>query len=645
MLLDSLDYEILGLPTVGGNIGDLFGKPNIVRESLADYDYAKAKWKKWQKETKESFGFYDGSGQWNKQLRTFLESRRKPVITINQILGIVNLVIGHYWINQFDTKVFPVESGDEVVAEILTEVLKQIESQTTGRREVGKGFIQALISGIGYLDLGLEEDMWRQKEYIRYKVFNPLHALPDPDYTEDDFKDADFFIKEMEFSKKKFIAAYPEAEDLIQDLTNYYALELDSGIVDHDSRPGGRYDDADMFGMPRNRTPYKVIERQYREYKDTYLIADPFKDNVIELEREEYLQHRGTFIDDLEIVKKRTPALKTISILLGPNEIIEGPVESPVHNYYYSITPIFAYDSLGKKFGIVENLKGPQMERNKRRAQLLEMLLLAPQVGLTIDHGALSPAMIAKIEREGLSAGSILVKMPGRNIQVRPQAQFPDGFFRLEQEAKDDSYDVSSVNKDLLGFKDDKTASGRAIGLRQRQAAVSLQGLLENFKFAKQHLSRMVLWLVQDTYQYDDFIRVIGQKDTPLRQRLFDKGIRRILEDLTITDYDVVVAEGESTPTARLARFEEAMSLLESPLQKYFPPQAMAEIGKALIEMSDMPGDIKDSIRQQTEVLGQIMGGANMPPTGRQIFPAGGNIGAPPLPPQPGPPPMAAAIV
>jgi len=76
MLLDSLDYEILGLPTVGGNIGDLFGKPNIVRESLADYDYAKAKWKKWQKETKESFGFYDGSGQWNKQLRTFLESRK-----------------------------------------------------------------------------------------------------------------------------------------------------------------------------------------------------------------------------------------------------------------------------------------------------------------------------------------------------------------------------------------------------------------------------------------------------------------------------------------------------------------------------------------------------------------------------------------
>lgn len=618
------------------------GEETIEHQILADYRYALARHSEWRRKTRASYDFFKGV-QWDTFLKRKLEASvpPKPALTINQILPVVNQVMGHFWINQFDTKVYAMENADDEVADILTMLIKFIDDQIFGKREVGQAFFDMLISGIGWLNIGMDFETDIVEGEVLYKQFSPLDILYDPDLEGNNINRADYLIKELRFNKKTLLRHYPKAKYILNDVLNWrttasYESERDPSQPHHQSKPGGTYEDAirNPLNIFEQRKPYKVIEYIYKDYEETVFIYSNDDDRLFRFTPTEYSTHRGTFEDDenYQVIYRHVPTVKTASMLIGPNQLIEGPVKHPTSTTTYPFVPIFGYDALGDRFGVVENLKEIQQERNKRRSQILEIMLAAPQPGLTIEDDAMSKSMLARLKREGVPAGAIISVFPGKasGVHERKQVSFPQAFYQMELEAKEDIYETSGVNRDMLGFREGGIASGRAVGLRHKQAAVSLQTFMENLRFARRGLGRLIIELIQKNYTKAKTFRILGRQYSINERDIDSDGVTRILNDITVGKYDIVIGEGESTVTARMARFEENMRIFDSRVVEVLPREVVVELAREVISSSEASPDFKARIDNMKDIMAQ------MPPLGQEVpfVPKGSPPKRPPMGPE-----------
>ena len=600
------------------------GEDTIEHQILADYRYALGRHSNWRQKAMKSYDFFKGV-QWDDFLKRKLETGTppKPALTINQILPVINQIMGHFWINQFETKVYAMENSDDEVADILTILMKFIDDQIFGKREVGKAFFDMLITGIGWVKVGMDYETDVVEGEVVYRRANPLSVLYDPDLEGDDINRADYCIRELQFDKKGLMRNYPEAKTLLSDILTWqisakYESERDPSQPHHQSKPGGTYDDAphSPLNIFEQRRPFKVIEYVYKDYEEAIFVYSGEDDRLFRFTEDQYRAHKGTFEDEnYRIIHRQIPIVKTASLLLGSNQLIEGPIEHPTSTTRYPFVPLFGYEALGDRFGVVENLKEIQQERNKRRSQILELMLSAPQVGLTIEEDAMSRSMLAKLKREGVPAGAILTVLPGRTAGVheRRQVTFPQGFYQMELEAKDDIYEVSGINRDMLGFREGGIASGRAVGLRHKQSAVSLQTFMENLRFARRGLGRLIIELIQKNFTMPKVFRILGKTYAINEREIDSEGVSRIINDVTVGRYDIVIGEGENTQTARMARFEEIGRLFESRVIEVLPKEIVTELALAAIESSEIPHDTKARISNMKDLIKQ------MPPLGAQM--------------------------
>ena len=69
--------------------------------------------------------FYEGD-QWSSNDREILKREKRPCLTFNEILPIVNLVSGFQRQNRADLVAYNIKGGSRRVAEIITKLVKHI---------------------------------------------------------------------------------------------------------------------------------------------------------------------------------------------------------------------------------------------------------------------------------------------------------------------------------------------------------------------------------------------------------------------------------------------------------------------------------------------------------------------------------------
>jgi len=157
----------------------------------------------------------------------------------------------------------------------------------------------------------------------------------------------------------------------------------------------------------------------------------------------------------------------------------------------------------------------------------------------------------------------------------------------LAEEAAQDMKYISGINPDMLAIED-KTTSGRAILLRQKQGLTMIQKVLDNFERTKKILGKFLLSQLGEVYTVETAIRVIGEgyltktfqqpeldeagkpvldENTGELKMKVDKAqvgevINRILHDSSIGKFDVAVGEGSYSETVKFANYSMLMDLI-----------------------------------------------------------------------------------
>lgn len=265
----------------------------------------------------------------------------------------------------------------------------------------------------------------------------------------------------------------------------------------------------------------------------------------------------------------------------------------------FTIVPYFAYFRRGRPFGMVRNLLSPQEQLNKISSQELHIVNTTANSGWMVESGSLVGMTPDDLEEHGAETGLVIEYARGTNPPAKIQANtIPTGLDRISQKAAANIQAISGINESMLGT-DSAEVSGIAIRAKQNRGAIMIQVPLDNLRKTRHYLAEKILELVQTFYTEQRVIQVTNESD-PLKPRepivinqMTPEG--RIINDLTLGEYDVVVSTAPARDSFDEVQFAEALNLRQV---------GVAIPDDAIIEYSHLAkkGELAKRIRMMTGI-------------------------------------------
>lgn len=512
---------------------------DLVKDFGESYERAYQLWNTFYAEAYKDLSFYLGN-QWSLEELSYLNNQRRSSFTYNKIRRLINLVQGYQRKNRLSTTISPVEDAAENTANILTDVVQHVMASSDGYEAISDAFKGALTTGMSFLSPYVDYRSDPVSGDIRFHRDDWNAVILDPFFTKRDLSDCSFVARRKFLSRTEIISLLPEKEEVIMRL------------------PWGSRDDKFTY-MPYARQWGMQKLLNYTEYWRTKWVT---KEVLVDMQTGETKEwdgdrarlklFRDTF-PQIEVVKK---PVKTVELGI----IVEGELlyygEDPSGINEFPFVPFMAifepsYDLFTWKVqSLVRIVRDPQVELNKRRSKMVDMI-----------DSQLNSGWIAKTNSVSNPA-SLYKSGQGQVVFLKPEAQMgdvqrlqapdiPQGMFQLEAEFEKDIMEIAGVNSELFGMSDNDKIETAGVLSKMRQSAglVNLQDLFDGLRESQKLLGRKVLQLIQKNYSPEK-IQLITKKDPPpeFYSKIFSK-------------YDVVVEEGVQTDTQRQSQFAQMAAL------------------------------------------------------------------------------------
>ena len=511
--------------------------------------------------------------QWPTEIQNSRNLEARPCLTINKIDPYIRQVTNQQRQARPRIKVHGTNtSSNEKLAEILTGVIRHIEVNSDADQAYDTAFDYSVRMGWGYFRVitdYIRDDSFDQEIYIR-PIDNPFTVYFDPNSILPDGSDADRCLITTVIEKKIFQEMYPDAE-------------LGSFTY------RGTGDDSAEWIM---KDDIRIAEYFYTERKAAKLVqlsdgTSVYKD---ELPDQAILAMAGiTIVSERESMRKQIKWCKLTAM-----EVLE---ESDWPGKYIPIIPVYGQqlviESKRKKYGLVRNAKDPQRMLNFWQTSITESVALAPKAKWLMAEG-----QDEGHEMEWASANiksSPVLRYKQKDIEGVP-APAPT---RLQPEPPPAGILAASasINNDLqavLGIFDPNqmptgNLSGKAINGQQQQIDLTNFHYFDNLTRSIRYAGKILLDLIPKIYDHERVMRIIGYDNQPelvvLNQRTVDDaGVTKILNDVTVGEYDVVMETGPGYNSKRQEAVANMMPLLAA------SPDLMKVAGDLIFRNMDFPG-------------------------------------------------------
>ncbi len=604
----------------------------------------------WSLEAKRCVDYFEGK-QWAEADLRKLASEKRPLLTINKIRPLVNLVMGYHLNNQTDKNYLPGNDGTGTadIARVLSAVSKQISQANLLPYVDAEVFLDGILTGRGYYDARMDfhRNMFGD---CKWGAVDPFAVYLDPDADQYDLNSGSYIIQSKWISVDEVQYFYGiDAANLIRPLTNGMTFnQFPSTIYEgHEEVTPWRKFGGDV-DSPNS---WRLYTDQFYNWVDTY------RKTIRMLDIQHYVRTWAWFFVDnetgdqrkipddwgpervqkvlawaqsngehLSVVRKGVRRLRWTHMV---GDIVVFDQWSPYRTF--TIVPYFPYFRRGKTRGMVDDLLAPQDEVNVRRSARINIIMRASNGGWMYEKGALTPENKRKLEKEGSAPGFIL-EWDGKNgtvakpEQIQP-SQAPVSIEQLEKEAENDLKEIAGINDSALGQVDQATVSGRAIQARQQQTVIGLEQFISNYHRTQMLCGVKQLEIIQDHYTEQRIVRVNGPGATPMEATINQKSAAGIVNDVTLGNYDVVIDDTSLSDSFLAGQFNELLNMKQIglPVPTDFIVDA-SSIGRK--------EELKVAMAQAEQAQAAAAGGA--PPPGGGAPPgAGGGAprpGGPPIP-------------
>ena len=552
---------------------------------------------------KKCDSYYRGE-QWDSEDIKRLDAEGRPALTINTILPTVNTVLGEQSTRRADIKFKPRRGGSAEVADTLTKLYMQIADNNKLDWVEQQVFSDGLIlDGRGYFDVRIDFSDHVEGE-VRITAKDPLDILIDPEAKEYDPQSWNevFETRWMTLDEIEELYGKDKADKLIFIAENGNSFGHDS--IEYEETRYGTLEETDnsYHSSVRGEDEYRkiralrVIERQHRRLTKSDFFVDPdtgdqrpTPENWSAAKTKKFAKQYG-----LSIISK---AVRKVRWTVTCDKVVLHDDWSPYTDF--TIVPFFAYFRRGRPFGMVRNLLSPQEQLNKIASQELHIVNTTANSGWMVESGSLVGMTVDDLEEHGAETGLIVEYARGTAPPTKIQPnQIPTGLDRISQKAAMNIKTISGVNDSMLG-SDSAEVSGIAIQAKQNRGVVMIQVPLDNLRKTRQYLAEKVLRLVQQFYTETRIIQITNEDD-PLKPReamvvnqMTPEGT--IVNDLTIGEYDVIVATAPARDSFDEVQFAEAINLRQvgvaipdDAIVEYSHLSRKGELAKRIRELTGM---------------------------------------------------------
>ena len=540
--------------------------------------------------------FYSGE-QWDaKDLQSLAETRR-PALTVNIVLSIINTALGELINNRSEAACRPASGADPQLADVMTKVLKQIGENNNLpwlRTDVCR---DGLLTGRGFYDVRLDYNDSMQGE-VRITALNPKNVIVDPDaeeYDPDTWSEV-FVTKWLTVDDIAVLYGNDKAEQLRGREGSRYVFGYDSMDALRD-RFGERFNT--WYGTPEaehaNVTRgVRVIERQWRELHQQQHFVNPqtgdtrpVPDDMPKERIQEIVQTQGV------LLAKRP--VRRIRWAVVADDVVLHDSFSPYE--HFTVVPFFPYYMRGKPFGMMHNLMDTQELVNKTMSQELHVINTTANSGWKVKAGSLANMTPAEFEARGAQTGLVIeVADDVDNVQKILPNNIPQGLSTLSQKAGDYLRIISGVTDSMMGL-DRADVAAKAIQTKRSASALALAPVEDNANRTEHMVARAVLSLVQNFYTEPRVMTITHNQatgDTETFEVNQPTAEGQILNDLTADEYSLHIVSVPYRETLEDSQFDQLMAMREA---------GCAIPDDLLIEVSRLQnkGDILQRLRGDNE--------------------------------------------
>lgn len=568
---------------------------------------------RWAAPAKVCWDFFEGR-QFTQEQIDRLRRQQRPSFKFNMIAPIVRLVLGYNASNKTDITYQPGQDArsSEDLAEALTKIEKVIAENGEQAFVDTAVFMDGLVAGRGWYDTRLDFESNDLGE-VKTTAADPFSIYPDPDASTYDLNETAAHMIQSSYVSLDEIEAWfgKQALELLKPfvLGQTPLAPVSSAIVLDEISPirtfGERADLEDAWWdsfyslvgdfVDTSRKTIRIIDIQYKvkelknvlidlETGDKEVLPDEWKQDHIE-KILLYAQQVGNPVK----VQRRTVERLQWTTFAGDLMLYDQPSQYS----RYTFDGFFPYFRRGVTRGMVEDLVDPQLEKNKHRNARSEIAAKTANGGWMFGDDTFNPVQRANLKKFGSTPG---VQIEYKKGATKPEQISPTNTGQihkiLEDDAAKDLKEIAGINEAALG-QELNVQSGRAIQAKQRQAVLSIQVYMDAFKRTKRFLGLNHLGNIQRYYTEPRMYRIMG-KDGKFSQILLNQeqqdptsGLARIVNDVTIGKYAVVIDDAPLSDTFLNAQFQEMMLILEKmgpAIAPYIP--MMADL---ILDMSSMP--------------------------------------------------------
>lgn len=509
--------------------------------------------------------------QWPVEIQMQRQLDRRPCLTINKTDTFVRSVVNNMRQQRPRIKVHPVGDGaDQQTAEVIEGLIRHIEVSSNAELAYDTAADYQVRMGTGYVRIVsryVDERSFDQELYID-RIRNPFSVYFDPSSTSPDGLDAKWVLITDKISKEEFKRLYPHAK-----LDDFRSDGAGDGRASWSERE--EIEIAEFFRVE------EVPEKLFKLSDGRSVFA-----SETEARKVGDFHQRAMVIDERDSVKRVIKWSKVTNT--QELEFRDWPGK------YIPVVPCYGAEILdeGKivRYGMVRNLKDPQRMYNFWRTAETEFAALAPKAPWLVAEG-----QTEGYEEEWSSANiknySTLTYKPVTDengntmpppIRQQPQA-IPAASVNAAMAASEDLKAVAGMFDPALGAPGQET-SGRMVAERKAQSDLSNYHFYDNLTRMIRAVGIILLDLIPDYYDSYRVIRIIGEDGQPQSMQLNYEAVDRVLNDVTVGRYDVVMATGPGYETKR----QESSSMMMEMVR--FMPDLGKLAGDLIVGQMDWPG-------------------------------------------------------
>lgn len=214
--------------------------------------------------------------------------------------------------------------------------------------------------------------------------------------------------------------------------------------------------------------------------------------------------------------------------------------------------------------GEIQQLEKLQMSINARRAQTTDILRVTanPPFVADADSGINPKAMTNR-------PGTIIYKNRGSEVSWLTPPQLPSALFSLQEMDKQDFEAISGVHDVTQGRRPVGIEAASAITELQEAAQTRIRAKVRSMEGSLRDVGRLVVSLVQQFYDDERVIRIVGKNGTKPefvtinKTEIDEQGQPFRVNDPSIGKYDIEIGVGSTLPVNRTRRASQMIELFQ----------------------------------------------------------------------------------